>query len=100
MKLFGGPIAWRASKQPTVTTSSTEAELLAASEAAKEMIFAGRLLRALQIRLNEPLLLSEEAAKLTTQLRPGWRSTQSSQPQPSIDHKSSFPSDILDLSLT
>jgi hypothetical protein len=27
--LFGGPIAWRANKQDTVTTSSTEAELLA-----------------------------------------------------------------------
>ena len=29
MKLFGGPVAWRANKQDTVTTSSTEAELLA-----------------------------------------------------------------------
>ena len=29
MTLFGGPIAWRANKQDTVTTSSTEAELLA-----------------------------------------------------------------------
>jgi hypothetical protein len=27
--LFGGPVAWRANKQDTVTTSSTEAELLA-----------------------------------------------------------------------
>lgn len=80
MRLYGGSIAWRASKQATVTTSSTEAELLAASEAAKEMIFAGRLLRTLQIRLNEPFLiecdnqqtirlLSEEATKLTTKLR-------------------------------
>ena len=31
MTLFGGPIAWRANKQDTVTTSSTEAELLALS---------------------------------------------------------------------
>src|SRR6266702_8737735 len=35
MKLFGGPIAWRANKQDTVTTSSTEAELLALSQTAK-----------------------------------------------------------------
>ncbi|KID82365.1 polyprotein [Metarhizium guizhouense ARSEF 977] len=80
MRLYGGAIAWRASKQATVTTSSTEAELLAVSEAAKEMIFTSRLLRILQIRLDEPLLLecdnqqtirllSEEAAKLTTKLR-------------------------------
>jgi hypothetical protein len=80
MRLYGGSIAWRASKQATVTTSSTEAELLAASEAAKEMIFAGRLLQTLQIKFNEPLLIecdnqqtirlvTEEATKLTTQLR-------------------------------
>ena len=80
LRLYGGPIAWKASKQTTVTTSSTEAELLAASEASKEMISAGRLLKSLQIKLDEPLqleidnkqtirLLVEESAKLTTQLR-------------------------------
>jgi hypothetical protein len=80
LRLYGGPIAWKASKQTTVTTSSTEAELVAASEAAKEMIAAGRLLNSLQIKLDEPLqleidnkqtirLLVEESAKLTTQLR-------------------------------
>ncbi|OAA34885.1 polyprotein [Cordyceps fumosorosea ARSEF 2679] len=80
LRLYGGPIAWKASKQTTVTTSSTEAELLAASEAAKEMIAAGRLLQSLQVQLNGPLrleidnkqtirLLVEESAKLTTQLR-------------------------------
>ena len=31
MTLFGGPIAWRANKQDTVTPSSTEVELLALS---------------------------------------------------------------------
>ncbi|KID81271.1 polyprotein [Metarhizium guizhouense ARSEF 977] len=80
LRLYGGPIAWKASKQTTVTTSSTEAELLAASEASKEMIAAGILFKALKIKLNEPLLLEidnkqtirllvEESAKLTTQLR-------------------------------
>jgi hypothetical protein len=38
-KLFGGPIDWRANKQRTVTTSTTEAELLALSSAAKEAIW-------------------------------------------------------------
>ena len=33
--LYGGPVDWRASKQKTVTTSSTKAELLAISEAGK-----------------------------------------------------------------
>ncbi len=35
--LFGGPVDWKSTKQRTVTTSSTEAELIASSEAAKEM---------------------------------------------------------------
>lgn len=39
IKLFGGLIAWRASKQDAVTTSTTEAELLALSQVAKEAIF-------------------------------------------------------------
>jgi hypothetical protein len=38
-KLYGGPIDWRAAKQATVTTSSTEAELLALSRTAKEAIW-------------------------------------------------------------
>jgi hypothetical protein len=80
MRLFGGTIAWKASKQATVTTSSTEAELLALSQAAKEAIFTARLLKALAVILEEPLqlecdnkqtirLLEEESTKLTTQLR-------------------------------
>ena len=36
-KLFGGPIDWKSRKQQTVTTSTTEAELLALQHAAKEI---------------------------------------------------------------
>ena len=57
MKLFGGLIAWRANKQDTVTTSSTEAELLALSQTVKEAIFISRLLKAMTLRLNEPLII-------------------------------------------
>ena len=39
MKLFGGMIGWRANKQETVITSTTKAELLALSQAAKEALF-------------------------------------------------------------
>jgi transposase InsO family protein len=80
MTLFGGPIAWRANKQDTVTTSSTEAELLALSQTAKEAIFLSRLFKAMTLRLNEPLiidcdntqtlrLIKEDSTKLITKLR-------------------------------
>jgi hypothetical protein len=46
-KLYGGPIDWRASKQRTVTTSTTEAELLAISEAAKSIFWWKRLFNAI-----------------------------------------------------
>ncbi len=35
--LLRGPVDWKSTKQQTVTTSSTEAELLALSDAAKGM---------------------------------------------------------------
>ena len=35
--LFGGPIEWKSRKQKTITTSTTEAELLAISHAAKQL---------------------------------------------------------------
>jgi hypothetical protein len=48
-KLFGGPIDWRSTKQRTVTTSSTEAELLALSHTAKEVLWWKRLFEAIQL---------------------------------------------------
>jgi hypothetical protein len=53
MKLFGGVIGWRANKQTTVSTSTTEAELLALSQAAKESLFVSRLLKELDVRLDD-----------------------------------------------
>ena len=49
MILFGGAIDWRANKQNMIITSSTEAELLALSQTAKEAIFMGRLFKALLV---------------------------------------------------
>ena len=81
IKLFGGLIAWKASKQDTVTTSTTEAELLALSQVAKEAIFISRLLKELQIKLPEDTitiqcdntqtirLINEEVSRLQTKLR-------------------------------
>jgi hypothetical protein len=80
MKLFGGMIAWRANKQDTVTTSTTEAELLALSQAAKEAFFTSRMLAEMTIGLTGPLiveydntqtvgLMTKAAQKLQTKLR-------------------------------
>jgi hypothetical protein len=46
-KLFNGLIDWRSTKQKTVITSSTEAELLALSHAAKEVLWWKRLFKAI-----------------------------------------------------
>lgn len=81
IRLFGGLIAWRANKQDTVTTSTTEAELLALSQVAKEAIFTSRLLQELKIRLPDSTitiqcdntqtiqLINKEVSKLQTKLR-------------------------------
>jgi hypothetical protein len=53
MKLFGGTIGWRANKQDTVTTSTTEAELLALAQAAKEALFVSRLVKELGVTLDD-----------------------------------------------
>lgn len=78
--MFGGPIAWRSRKQTTVTTSSTEAELLAASAAAKEQIALDRFFDELNLDLDNSMklvcdnmqtirLLTAEFATLQTKLR-------------------------------
>ena len=53
MKLFGGLICWKATKQTTVTTSSTEAELLSLSYTAKEALYMNRLLSDLKLHLPQ-----------------------------------------------
>jgi hypothetical protein len=42
--LFGSPISWRSQKQPVVATSSTEAEYISLSNAAREQIHLSQLL--------------------------------------------------------
>ena len=81
IRLFGGLIAWKASKQDTVTTSTTEAELLALSQVAKEAMFTSRLLGELDVHLPESIitiqcdntqtinLATKEISKLQTKLR-------------------------------
>ncbi len=80
MKLFGRTVALRANKQNIVTISSTEAELLAISQTAKEAIYLSCLMQALNLVIPEALtieydnlqtirLLFNESMKLQTKLR-------------------------------
>jgi len=56
MKLFGGVIGWRANKQDTVTTSTTEAELLSLAQATKEAMFVSRLIKEIGVELDSSRL--------------------------------------------
>jgi hypothetical protein len=78
--LFGGPIAWQSSKQKTVTTSTTEAELLALSTTAKELLWLERFFRSIKFDPEHPIhvgcdnqqtigLLTKERPQLQTKLK-------------------------------
>jgi Reverse transcriptase (RNA-dependent DNA polymerase). len=78
--MFGGPVDWKASKQRTVTTSTTEAELLAISETGRTVAMWKRLFDAIRFDPEHPLaincdnqqtigILAKEAPQLRTKLR-------------------------------
>jgi len=52
-QLYGGPIDWKASKQITVTTSSTEAELLALSETARQTVWWNRFFECIRFQTGQ-----------------------------------------------
>ena len=51
--MFRGLIIWKAARQSTVTTSSTESELLGVVLTAKELMALKRLFRDLRLDLGE-----------------------------------------------
>jgi hypothetical protein len=78
--LYNGPVDWQATKQRTVTTSSTEAELLALSAASREMMWWQRFFKAIRFDTKEKVLIhtdnaqtlrlvASETPKLVTKLR-------------------------------
>ena len=79
-KLFDGLIDWKASKQKTVTTSSTEAELLAMSMTANTKMWWDRFFDTIDMKMGGPTHIecdnrqtirafTTPTAKLTTKLR-------------------------------
>jgi hypothetical protein len=62
-KLAGGPISWRSSRQELVTTSSTEAEYVGYSSAAKDAAWIQALLQELEIPIKQiPLYVDNRSA--------------------------------------
>jgi hypothetical protein len=79
-KLYGGPVDWASRKQSTVTTSTTEAELLAMLHAGKQAIWWNNLFQKLKFHTGHKLsikndnqqtirLLTAQTPVLTTKLR-------------------------------
>ena len=79
-QLYGGPIFWKSIKQKTVTTSSTEAELLALTCTAKELIWWSRFFDSIHFdtqqsptiycdNLQTIRLLTTETPRLNTKLK-------------------------------
>jgi hypothetical protein len=78
--LFNGPIAWLSSKQRTVTTSTTEAELLALSNTAKELLALQRFFASISFEPEQEIviecdnqqtigLLTKDSPQLQTKLK-------------------------------
>lgn len=55
--ISGGCVSWRARKQPTVATSTTEAEYRAAYEAAQEVMWLKQLLSDMNYPITQPITL-------------------------------------------
>lgn len=79
-QLFGGSIDWRSNKQKTVTTSSTEAELLAITHAGKEIMWWKRFLMSIAFNPDHEVtlecdnqqtirLLRSDSPRLATKLK-------------------------------
>ena len=80
IKLFNGPIQWQSSKQKTVSTSTTEAELLALSHVGKEVQHMTRIFKAIRFDAEQTLeiecdnqqavrVVSSEEPTITTKLQ-------------------------------
>lgn len=54
IKMSGGCVAWEAKKQRTVALSSTEAEYMALTSAAKELMYLNNFIRELEVPSYEP----------------------------------------------
>jgi len=62
-KVYGGTVAWKSRRQPTVALSTTEAEYMASADAARQAIWLRLLLDDLQLGLgNKPFPIMNDNA--------------------------------------
>ncbi|EED21271.1 hypothetical protein TSTA_085020 [Talaromyces stipitatus ATCC 10500] len=74
--LYGGPVDWRATKQRLVTTSTTEAELRAATEAAMKLYVWKRVFKAIGFKTDRELSIrcdNKQTVLLLTREDPHFR---------------------------
>lgn len=62
IKYAGGAVSWLSNRQAMVATSTTEAEIVAANEASKEIIWLSRLFRGIVKMGTIPVLMVDNAA--------------------------------------
>lgn len=58
--LNGAPVSWSSKKQGVVATSTTEAELYALAEAAKDLVWFHQLLKDFDVNIHFPIALSSD----------------------------------------
>lgn len=95
-KLNGGGISWSCRKQSCVSLSSTEAELIALSEACKEAIWLRKLLEDLQIKQINPTIIYEDNQSCLRIIKDEKLSNRTKH----IDTKIHFVKDYIDKNLT
>ena len=71
---LGGPISWRSKKQDILALSSTEAEFVAATEAAKESQWITAFLREIGFPLQSTILLGDNKGANSLTLNPMYHS--------------------------
>jgi transposase InsO family protein len=62
VRYAGGAISWMSQRQPVVATSTTEAEIIAANEGAKEAIWLSRLFRGIIQLKDVPIIQVDNSA--------------------------------------
>jgi hypothetical protein len=71
-KTFGGVVAWRSRRQPTVALSTAEAEIMASVDAGKQAIWLKRLLENLGFPMTEPIcILNDNMGAVSLSQHPG-----------------------------